>query len=453
MLTLRAFMAAGALLVGIAMGVVPVEAQSAGSDPLRVHQWPLDVIGAEVAWAQTRGSGITVAVIDTGVDLAHEDLAAQLVLGNDFVDGDRTPQDVNGHGTHVAGVIAAARGNDLGLIGVAPEARIMPIRALDAEGSGTPTAVVAAVNWAVDNGAAVINLSVTEVLVQGGSFTSSLTSAIDRAWEEGVIVVLASGNDDPAASTSFPSYEKVPAIVVTATDRNDALAGYSKPVGDARWAISAPGGGGLGEISNDIASTFWSRGQSNLYAAMAGTSMAVPHVAGAAALLRAIGLSPAETVDRLLATARDLGAPGRDTTFGAGRLDLSAAIKGVPQSLQQSTITAPPVSNEAVPELIPVTSVFAPVIEVPVETSAQSIPKTSRSMAPSPELPPTVPSSSPLTSLLPASSTTTNTETLALPVSSGRPSRTPLTVAATAAVLIVGLACWRSRGRIGPYRY
>ncbi|MBI1843772.1 MAG: S8 family serine peptidase [Actinobacteria bacterium] len=451
----RVILGAGALVATFVAGVVPSSAQTTGTDPLRPYQWPLDVIGAEVAWGQTMGRGITVAVIDTGVDLAHEDLAAQLVPGNDFVDGDRTPQDVNGHGTHVAGVIAATRGNDLGVVGVAPEARIMPIRALDAEGVGTPAAVIAAVRWAVDNGAAVINLSVTEVTAQGGPFAGSLTSAIEQAWAKGVIVVLASGNDGSGGDTSAPSYEKVPAIVVTATDRHDSPAGYARPVGDAQWAMAAPGGAGNGEISDDVASTYWSRGQSNLYAAMAGTSMAVPHVAGAAALLRSLGLSPAETVDRLLGTARDLGAPGRDAVFGAGRLDLSAAIKGVPQSLQQPGISAPPVSTEATPELIPVTSVLTPVVESPPETSPPTVARTPRSMGPPPELPsitvpPTsAPTSLPPSSLPPASSSSEGAQALAvMPEPGGRPSRTPLTMAASTALLVAASACWRSRSHL-----
>ncbi|MBI3256371.1 MAG: S8 family serine peptidase [Actinobacteria bacterium] len=451
----RVILGAGALVATFVAGVVPSSAQTTGTDPLRPYQWPLDVIGAEVAWGQTMGRGITVAVIDTGVDLAHEDLAAQLVPGNDFVDGDRTPQDVNGHGTHVAGVIAATRGNDLGVVGVAPEARIMPIRALDAEGVGTPAAVIAAVRWAVDNGAAVINLSVTEVTAQGGPFAGSLTSAIEQAWAKGVIVVLASGNDGSGGDTSAPSYEKVPAIVVTATDRHDSPAGYARPVGDAQWAMAAPGGAGNGEISDDVASTYWSRGQSNLYAAMAGTSMAVPHVAGAAALLRSLGLSPAETVDRLLGTARDLGAPGRDAVFGAGRLDLSAAIKGVPQSLQQPGISAPPVSTEATPELIPVTSVLTPVVESPPETSPATVARTPRSMGPPPELPsitvpPTsAPTSLPPSSLPPASSSSEGAQALAvMPEPGGRPSRTPLTMAASTALLVAASACWRSRSHL-----
>lgn len=451
----RVILGAGALLAALVAGVVPSSAQALGTDPLRPYQWPLDVIGAEVAWGKTMGKGVTVAVIDTGVDLAHEDLAAQLVPGNDLVDGDRTPQDVNGHGTHVAGVIAATRGNDLGVVGVAPEARIMPIRALDDEGVGTPAAVVAAVRWAVDNGAAVINLSVTEVTAQGGPFAGSLTSAIEQAWAKGVIVVLASGNKGSGADTSAPSYAKVPAIVVTATDRHDAQAGYARPVGDAQWAMAAPGGAGDGEISDDVASTYWSRGQSNLYAAMAGSSMAAPHVAGAAALLRSLGLSPAEAVDRLLGTARDLGTPGRDAVFGAGRLDLSAAIKGVPQSLQQLTVSAPPVSTEATPELIPVTSVLTPVVESPPETVPATVVRTPRSMALPPELPsitvpPTAPPSSPApSSPPPASSSSAGSQALAvMPEPDVKPSRTPATTAASTALLVAALACWRSRSRL-----
>lgn len=452
----RTILALGAVLSCLAAGARPSSGQATGADPLRSYQWPLDVIGAEVAWGQTMGEGVTVAVIDTGVDLAHEDLVAQLVPGNDLVDDDRTPQDVNGHGTHVAGVIGATRGNDLGVVGVAPGARIMPIRALDSEGVGTPAAVIEAVRWAVENGASVINLSVTEVIQRGGSFASSLTSAIEEAWAKGVIVVLASGNLGSSGQSSDASYETVPAIVVTATDRTDALAVYAKPVGEARWAMAAPGGSGRGEISDDVASTYWVDGQSNLYAAMAGTSMAVPHVAGAAALLRSLGLTPAETVDRLLVTARDLGATGRDPIFGAGRLDLSAAIKGVPQSLQQTTIPVPPTSTEVTPELIPVTSVLTPVVEAPPETSQPDVVRTPRTMEVPPELPaastppPTTsppPSASPVPS--PAPNSVAGTQAVAnLPAPAGRPSRTPLTVAATTSLVVAASACWRSRSRV-----
>lgn len=453
----RTVLAVGTLLACLVAGARPSSGQPSGADPLRSYQWPLDVIGAEVAWGQTMGEGVTVAVIDTGVDLEHEDLVAQLAPGKDLLDDDPTPQDVNGHGTHVAGVIAATRGNDLGIVGVAPKARIMPIRALDSEGVGTPAAVIAAVRWAVENGASVINLSVTEVISQGGSFASSLTSAIEDAWAKGVIVVLASGNLGTAGESSDASYERVPAIVVTATDRTDALAVYAKPVGEARWAMAAPGGTGRGEISDDVASTYWVRGRSNLYAAMAGTSMAVPHVAGAAALLRSLGLTPAETVDRLLVTARDLGATGRDPVFGAGRLDLSAAIKGVPQSLQQTTIPAPPTSTEATPELIPVTSVLTPVVEAPPETLQVDVVRTPRTMDEPPELPsnstlppstsaPASPMPSPLPSSVPDSQ---DAQAVAiLPEPAGRPSRTPLTVAATTSLVVAASACWRSRSRL-----
>lgn len=422
-------------------------------DPLRVHQWPLDVIGADVAWGHGTGKGITVAVIDTGVDLAHEDLEARLVPGNDFVDGDRVPQDVNGHGTHVAGVIAATKGNAVGLIGVAPEASIMPIRALDADGVGTPLAVIEAVKWAVDNGAAVINLSVTEVGSQSGTFTSSLASAIERAWEKGVIVVLASGNDG-SDSTSGPSYQNVPAIVVSATDRNDQISGYSKPVGNARWALAAPGGAGKGNSDDDVASTYWMSGQRNLYATMAGTSMAVPHVAGAAALMRSMGLSPTETVDRLLGSARDLGAPGRDAVFGAGRLDLTAAVQGTAQSVPQTVVTEPPVSSAAVvPELIPVTTLLNPVIDETPPTPAPEV-KTPRTMAPVPEMTLNSTTSIPVTTspqTLPEQRAVSDSQALAqLPEPAGSyPLRKPLIAIAALCALAAGSRCWRTRARPG----
>ena len=289
----------------------------AAVDPGRDRQWALDTIGADAAGKVANGSGVTVAVVDSGVDLAHEDLAGKLVPGHDVVDGDDTPQDVNGHGTHVAGIIAATAGNGRGIAGAAPGARIMPVRVLDADGRGSVTDVIEGVRWAVAHGAKVVNLSLGE---EGQSLLGpSLGDALREAWAAGVVPVVAAG---------AARFTDEPAIVVAATDRQDGAPSYSKGVGGAKWGMSAPGG----EVpergtAGAILSTWWSGDKPDQYAYLAGSSQAAPHVAAAVAVLLSTGrFTPEQAVQRLLDTAVDLGAPGRDPTFGAGRLDLAAAV-------------------------------------------------------------------------------------------------------------------------------
>lgn len=300
----------------------PLPAAVAAGDPLRGDQWALDRIGARAGWSAGGGRRVVIAVVDTGVDLSHEDLASKIVAGRDFVEGDGRPQDEHGHGTHVAGIAAAAAGNGLGVGGVAPRARIMPVRVLDEDGRGSTSSVAAGIRWATDNGAQVINLSLGDL--GQPLFGPAFSDALDYAWANGAIPVVAAGNDYLLSS----GYAAQPAIVVSATNRSDGKPGYSSGVGSARWGMAAPGGAGgaLGRAEDDILST--ERG--SRYGYRAGTSMAAPHLAGAAAILRARGLGPNDTVQRLLRTAKDIGSQGRDPTFGHGRLDVAAAVRGLP---------------------------------------------------------------------------------------------------------------------------
>jgi serine protease len=301
----------------------------ATNDPYRAQQWSLDRIRVEEAWTQSRGAGVVVAVIDTGVDVAHPDLQDRILrdaegelVGLDLIDGER-PVDRHGHGTLVAGIIAATAGNGEGIAGVAPEARIMPIRALDDEGSGRGRDVDTAIRWAVDNGADVINLSLESV--KNGSASSpgpgAPTAAVRYAWERGVVVVAASGNGG-ASMSDYP--EDSPVVLVGATDRGDRRAVFSDR--GRVDALLAPG--------VDIVST-WCRapngaacdGRTHTYGVAEGTSFAAPHVAGAVALLLGAGVGPAEAVERLRATAVDLGPAGPDDEHGHGRIDVAAAMR------------------------------------------------------------------------------------------------------------------------------
>jgi serine protease len=336
--------------LAIATAVVLLGAPaSASSDPLRAQQWGLDTIQAEAAWPTSTGTGVLVAVVDTGVDLGHPDLAPNIVsAGADFVEPNGTcsgskrnrtcvqdgAQDANGHGTHVAGIIAAVANNGVGVAGVAPGAKILPVRVLDAEGSGTTDQIAAGVRYAADQGADVINLSLGFLSGQGE--VVKVIGVLDPVYEafayaaaKGAVIVVAAGNDavplcaEPSAAPGV--------LCVGATDRNDLKAWYSNS--DATMSknyVMAPGGAGALFCEDDVVSTYL-RGaetfcQADGYEALAGTSMATPHVAGVAALLAAKGDSRDTIVAKIPATAVDLGAPGHDPVYGAGRVDALAAV-------------------------------------------------------------------------------------------------------------------------------
>lgn len=284
----------------------------ASNDPMFGNQYGLDKIQAEKAWSTGTGVGATVAVIDTGVQAEHEDLAAKMIAGFDFVDGDEVPQDGNRHGTHVAGIAAAVTNNGIGVAGVAPGACVMPVRVLNNNGSGAFGDIRSGIRWAADQGAQVINLSLGEFVVIRNLDESAMKDAITYAYGKGVVVAVAAGND-----VIFPSgYRDVDAIAVAATDRRDEKPAFSNGAGDARFGMSAPGAAILSTVPNG-------------YGTLSGTSMATPHVAGAAAVLRSLGLSRDQTIKRLLDTADDIGIPGHDPIFGSGRLNLAKAVEGL----------------------------------------------------------------------------------------------------------------------------
>ncbi|HSP02073.1 MAG TPA: S8 family serine peptidase, partial [Acidimicrobiales bacterium] len=274
-------------------------------------------------------------VIDTGVaqpsatgGSGPPDLAGtSFVPGWDFVEGDDTPQDENGHGTHVASTIAATTGNGIGVAGVAPGTTIMPLRVLDEDGRGEDWHVAAAVRWAVDNGADVANLSI-------GSTTASqvLLDAIDYAHRNGVTVVAASGNEAQlTGKVLWPA--RVPSVVaVGAVLRDGVRASYSNfgpeldivaPGGDLR--IDEDGDGrpdGILQESLDPADR-----TRYCYCYLAGTSMAAPQVSAVAAMLISLGVSEPAEVKRILeASTWDLGPVGRDDEYGNGLLDARAAV-------------------------------------------------------------------------------------------------------------------------------
>jgi len=337
------------ILVGCVLMQRP--AYAATSDPYFDKQWGLAKIQAERAWPIANGSGAIIAVVDTGVDFNHPDLASKLIYYSDadFVEPDGTctgrkgkrtcvqdgAQDQNGHGTHVAGIAAAITNNGTGVAGVAPGARILPVRVLDAEGSGTSDQIAAGIRYAADKGAHVINLSlgflsgVGEVVKVIGEL-DSVYAAIEYAHSKGSVVVFAAGNDSVPLCAEPSAAPDV--ICVGSTDSRDLRSWFSN--GDATLMknyLVAPGGDGL-TCEGDIFATYpTTLAQSSCstqagYEALAGTSMAAPHVAGVAALLSSKGLDRGRIVSCLRATSDDLGTPGRDPVFGYGRLNAYKAV-------------------------------------------------------------------------------------------------------------------------------
>ena len=336
-------------LVAAAWAIALPTPAGAASDPGAAQQWGIRIIGADAAWTIGLGANITIAVVDTGVDAEHEDLRGKVLTGRNFVDPSKPPHDDNGHGTHVAGIAAALTDNRTGVTGVAPDARILPVKVLAANGKGDGLRVAEGIEWAADNGAHVINVSLGSGFKVENTYVATtaaqLQAAVRHAWNKGAIVVVAAGNEPSAVNV----FRGEPVIVVTATDDADRKAPYATGVAKAQWGLAAPGGTGEGPSQRNILSTYWVAGSHNTYAWAAGTSMAAPHVAGAAAILRDRGLDKEQTVARLRSTAKDLGEPGRDDVYGDGRLDLARAVQGLRPAARTIPVPGPTTSPTTAP--------------------------------------------------------------------------------------------------------
>lgn len=277
------------------------------NDPLySSDQYGPQKMQAPAAWDVTKGSSsVIAAVIDTGVQTDHPDLTGKTVGGYDFVDNDNNAYDEQGHGTHVAGTIAATTNNGIGVAGVAPEVKVMPVRVLDRNGSGTNDWVANGITYAADNGAKVINMS-----LGGPSGSQALQDAVNYAWNKGVVVIAAAGNSN-TSSPSYPAYYPN-CIAVAATDSNDARASFSNY---GNWVdVAAPGVA--------IMSTTLGGG----YAKYSGTSMASPHAAGVAALVASQGKTHTEVRSILENTADKIAGTGNYWTHG--RLNAHRAVTG-----------------------------------------------------------------------------------------------------------------------------
>ena len=326
------------LLVALLAATFHPGAARASNDPRFAEQWSLVRIGAPAAWTKSLGVNVRIGIVDTGVDLAHEDLAGQVVASTNCVgsNGDPTKcsgngQDDQGHGTHVAGIAAAGKDNGKGIAGVAPGAKLVVAKALAADGSGTTEDINAGIHWVVDHGAQVVSLSLGGNFLVDSLLGTSLQEGIQYAWSRGAVPVLAAGNTNLLGlGIGSSQYGALPAIVVGATGPDDRLASYSSPPGNARWSVVAPGGAGGDAVASNVLSTFWAADQQNQYKALAGTSMATPHVAGTVALLLAQGLTQQAAVDRVLATADKGISCGPGSSGCAGRLNAAAATGAAP---------------------------------------------------------------------------------------------------------------------------
>lgn len=339
-----------ATVAGLTAMATPAATAASTTDPLTSQQWGLDQIHAQDAWGASSGSGATIAVVDTGVDFDHPDLKDQLVPGATFAcggapapcgngdwrggDGVGQPDDV--HGTHVSGTAAATTDNGVGGAGVAPDAKVMPVKVLE-NGSGSFKDIGAGIRYAADNGANVINLSLgakpgTQLLTLLG-VSAEAKEAVAYAREKGVVVIASAGNETAPLCDS-PSWEKG-AMCVAASDREEKLATYSNfGMKLDMKAVTAPGGAGDKVCENSIISTVprgSGKGSCGMpdYEGMSGTSMAAPHVSGAAALLVAQGRNADQVDQALINTARK---PGTGETgqvslqYGHGIVDAAAAV-------------------------------------------------------------------------------------------------------------------------------
>lgn len=337
------------------------------------YQWHLDNtehggIEMEAAWSITTGRpDIIVAVIDSGVAyedydqyvalnrrkgywinyLRAPDLAqTAFVAGYDFINNDTHPNDDEGHGTHVTGTIAQSTNNAVGTAGIAFNSAIMPVKVLDSSGSGSYTAIADGIYFAADNGARLINMSL------GGSSPSiTLENALAYAYNRGVTIICASGNDGSATTISYPAAYDAYCIAVGATRYDETITGYSNQ--GASLDLTAPGGdigldqNGDGYGDGVLQQTFGSSPTDFGYYFYQGTSMATPHVTGVAALLLAQddSRSPDDIRQILQGSAKDNGAPGWDAAYGWGIVDAAAALgyNPVPNSapVADLLVTAP----------------------------------------------------------------------------------------------------------------
>ena len=297
-----------------------IRADFVPNDTYYSSEWHLQTMDAPNAWNLANGSGVVVAILDSGIDATHPDLANQLVPGWNFWDNNSNTTDVYGHGTKVAGVVAAAGNNGIGVAGVAYGARLMPIRVTDTSGYASLSALANGLTYAADHGARVANMSFA---VQS---YSTVISAAQYFMNKGGVVMNSAGNSGVLDSTAASSA----LVSVGATDSTDTIASFSSygPYVD----VSAPGVG------------IWTTTMGGGYGGVSGTSFSSPLTAAVAAVMMSANsnLAPAQIVSLLESTSVDLGSGGYDTYYGYGRVSagqaVAAAAAGAPTDSQAPSV-------------------------------------------------------------------------------------------------------------------
>lgn len=296
------------IAVGMAQSVEP----EGLLDPLLSSQWGLKTLVASTIWTLTQGAGVTVAVVDTGVNGKHPDLGGRVLAGYNVVsDTNAGNTDADGHGTHVAGIIAATANNGIGVAGLAPKTQILPVKVVDSKGASNTGYLAEGIVWAANHGAKVINISM------GGSASDpNLNSAVQYAWSKNVVIAAAAGNEKKSGNKAHYPAAFPNVLGVGAVDSSWKVASFSNT--GSYVDLVAPG--------VKIESTY----TSPTYALMTGTSMATPYVAAAAALTVAkegAGYTAKSVVKNILASAKDIGAGGWDTSSGFGMVQPLNAVK------------------------------------------------------------------------------------------------------------------------------
>ncbi|NJN66772.1 MAG: peptidase S8 [Chloroflexaceae bacterium] len=345
------------------------------NDQLVPEQWSLENIQAFDAWNITTGSGVVVAVIDTGVSASHPDLVGQVLPGyNAILDNDDS-DDTNGHGTAIAGLIGAHADNTLGIAGVCWGCQILPVKVLDTSGSGRDADLVRGIRWAADQGVQVINLS-----LGGARESQSLQEAIAYAFNRGSVMVAASGNDHRLGNlTNYPAaYPQV--IAVGAVGTNDGITSFSTT--GSHIDLVAPG------------LSLWATAPGGDYGVFSGTSFSSGFISGASALVRSLrpDLGPSDVACILEASADDRGQPGKDPEYGWGRVNVFRALQlaqtyttcPLPAEPAEATPPPPPAPADSSPLSVPAENAetaFGPAAPIPTTSGQHYFPETRHTLS------------------------------------------------------------------------
>ena len=298
------------------------------NDPRSAEQYSLDRMQVRSAWGLSPGGASVVAVLDTGVQFDHPDLAGRLLTGHDFVNNDTNASDDNGHGTWVSGIIAANPNEAYGMAGISWNDRILPVKIMGREGTGDTSDLTSGIIWAANHGATVINMSV------GGFPTSQyVQDAVNYAWNKGAVLIGAAGNNRREETFYPASFANV--VSVSATQADDEFANWSSY--GSKVDVSAPGATIL--TTNCYTCTYGAHDTWGSHTKISGTSFAAPNVSGVVALIRGRypGEGPAQIVNRLLASVDDMGYPGWDNRYGLGRVNAASAVGGGTPTPRTST--------------------------------------------------------------------------------------------------------------------